>query len=366
MFGPYAPAPGSKKTLQNPLLDPVSSSSPGLKIVTLGDSVVWGDGNVESNKFSVKLAHDLANATGRSTTVIAYAHSGARLVSVDDPGSLVPTDGSVYQMDLNSQRPTTAEQADCAASRDSDAEVVLLDGCINEVGATKIALPIPFNWTTPDNVHATAYSACSAPMRKLIESVKLGFPRATIIVINYYQIVTGKSRLELEQPLPGSPHAVPKPGTPTDAANELEAEQKKLLTLSGHQNEALFVQPVHPAQPENILHSWQANSVEFLDTSQDCFQWAVAAADGKKVDSLDDSQAAPSCPIGPNEALPNLQQATQSVRVFLAKVDDEPEFGYGAPKTREWRLPSNRHPDDMYALRVPICEFHYKGDLGTC
>jgi hypothetical protein len=140
-FGPYAPAPGSKKTLQNPLLDPISSSSPGLKIVTLGDSVVWGDGNLERNKFSVKLARDLANATGRATTVVEYAHSGARLVSADDPASLVPTDGSVYQMDLNSQRPTTAEQADCAASRDSDAEVVLLDGCINEVGATKIALP---------------------------------------------------------------------------------------------------------------------------------------------------------------------------------------------------------------------------------
>jgi hypothetical protein len=363
MFGPYTPAANSPKTLQNPLLDAATTGT--LKIVTLGDSVIWGDGNLEQNKFSVKLAHDLANGTGRPTTVVAYAHSGARLASADDPGSLVPVDGSVFQMDLNSERPTTTEQADCAASRDSDAEVVLLDGCINEVGATKIALPIPFNWTTPENIHSTAYAACSTPMRKLLETVKLDFPKATIIVVNYYQVVTKDSIVRFEQPLPGAPQTISKLGTPQQAAVELQREQKKLLALSGHQHEALLVQPVHPAQPIDILHSWQANSIEFLNTSQGCFQWAVAAADGLNVDDLNNTEPNPSCPSGLNDMPPNAQQAKQAVRVFLAKVDNEPDFGYGALDTHEWLLPSQLHPDDMYLIRVPICKAHYKGDLSA-
>jgi hypothetical protein len=304
----------------------------------------------------------LANATGRSTTVAAYAHSGARLASSDDPASLVPTDGSVFQMDLNSERPTTTEQLDCAATADSDAEVVLLDGCINEVGATKIALPVPFNWTTPENIHATAYGACSTPMRKLLEAVKLAYPEAIIIVVNYYQVVTKDSIARFEQPLHGAGKTGAKSGTPRRAAETLQREQQKLHALFGDKQEALLTES---AKSPDILHSWQANSIEFLNTSQGCFQWAVAAADGQNVDDLNSTSADPSCPPGVNDMPPNAQPATQTVRVFLAKVDNEPDFGYGALTTHEWLLPSPIHPDDMYRIRVPICKAHYRGNQGA-
>src|SRR5579871_6565097 len=78
-FGPYTPAPGSTITLANPLLPSNSPANSTLEIVTLGDSVVWGDGNTELNKYAVKVAQDLANGTGLSTTIVAYAHSGAEL-----------------------------------------------------------------------------------------------------------------------------------------------------------------------------------------------------------------------------------------------------------------------------------------------
>jgi hypothetical protein len=362
-FGPYPPVAGAAKTLRNPLLDPTVPPPAILKIVTLGDSVVWGNGNTEPNKFAVKVAHDLANATGRPAMVVAYAHSGAKLYDGSDHESLVPVDGSVFQMDLNSEGPTTYEQATCAASKDSDAEVVLLDGCINEVGATHIALPLPFNWTTPEKIHATAYTACSQPMRTVLDTVKVGFPKATIIVINYYQIVTQDSIVALNKPLDGRHRGASQSGTPPQAAVELDAEQKKLLALSSHKPEAHLVQP---APPNDILHSWQANSAEFLSTSQNCFQWAVAAEDGMNVDKLDDSQPTPSCPTAPNDMPPSVQRPTNSIRVFLAEVDNEPEFGYGvATTTHEWVLPSPNHQDDMYQIRVPICEAHYSGDLGA-
>ena len=363
LFGPYPPAQASVKTLVDPLLPANTPPSSTLKMVTLGDSVVWGDGNTDQNKFVVKVAHDLANATGRSTTVVAYAHSGARLATADDPNSLVPTDGPVYQMDLNSERPTTAEQERCAAAHDADAEVVILDGCINEVGATKIALPIPLNWTTAKHIHQSAYASCSQPMLDLLNQVKLSFSKATILVINYYQVVTGLSTLEFKQQLPGSPR--PKPsrnGTPKSAALELQAEQDKLLALNGQEKVQLFDEPV-PQSPDNLLYAWQNNSIQFLSTSEDCFGWAVAAADGSPVDSM---KGLSSCPTGPTDVPPSLAQATQAVHVYLAKVPENDAYGYGVPQTsHEWRLPSKQHPDDMYATRVPLCNSHYQGDAGA-
>ena len=121
-------------------------------------------------------------------------------------------------------------------------------------------------------------------MFDLLTDVKQSFPKATIIVVNYYQIVTGRSRLELKEQLPGAPR--PSKGTPKDAAMELQAEQDKLLalTLNGQQKAQLFDQNI-PRSADDVLYAWQTNSIEFLDTSQDCFNWAVAAADGSAVDS---------------------------------------------------------------------------------
>lgn len=370
-FGPYPATPGSMRTLRNPIPEVSSGPNSLLKIITLGDSVVWGDGNVEKNKFSIKIAHDLADGTGRPTEVVAYAHSGAKLANGADPSSLVPTDaGPVYQMDLNSDRPTTQEQAECASIQDPDAEIVIVDGCINEVGATNIALPTPLNWTTPADIHAATFKGCSAPMQRVLTTVKNGFPNATIILLNYYQVVTPKSTLWLDQAVNGAglnaPHVSPaapaQAGTPQPAADALDAERDKLLGVSGGHNKEYSA----PRQlfPETVLQ-WSQDSLEFLNTSRDCFNWAVADVDGDDVDPLPQVSDTASCPSHkPNDPdkyknlAPPPRVATRAVRVFLADLDDEPQFGFGAKHTHEWRLPILHH-DDMFNIRQPLCKEHY-------
>lgn len=153
-FGLYQPAQGSAPTLENPQRKGYRGD---LKVVVFGDSVMWGDGLPPTEKFAGLFAQQLANLTGRNVHLVSYAHSGARLCKIDKADSVMHLgpDGNPYG-DLDSQRPTTVEQEGCAAGPQSDAEVVLLDGCINDVGATNIAMPFPFNWTDKNTIAANS------------------------------------------------------------------------------------------------------------------------------------------------------------------------------------------------------------------
>ena len=346
LFGPFPPAQSDTVRLADPLV-PSGTNSP-IKIVTMGDSVVWGNGNIPENKFSVKVAHYIANHTGRSTSIVAYAHSGARLLSTDN-GTTVLQDGSTYLQDLNSESPTTTQQETCAAGADSDAEIVLLDGCINETGATNIALPFPFNWVkgggfmSAAEVRQRAYTACSIPMKDLLISVHSHFLRATVVVINYYQVVTAGSTLFKQ--------GIHSEEPPTEV-DELQQEQENLLQLTQPGKKQYFVAPV---SPEVSRGAWMNRSIAFLDTSQGCFTWALAAANGLAPGSP--SATADSCPT---VTLPPASRATPNSRFYLAKIPNDPSFGYGARHTHEWRLPILHRRDDMYAKRAVMCDRQYK------
>ena len=107
-----------------------------LKIVAFGDSVVWGDGEKPDNKIVSLVGQRVADETGSEVRVVSFAHSGARLKCVDDQTSKVPTRGTGSDEetlgDLDGQHTTTSEQVACATEANSDAEIVLLDGCINK------------------------------------------------------------------------------------------------------------------------------------------------------------------------------------------------------------------------------------------
>lgn len=338
---------GSPATFANPLR-PVDTGE--LKVVVFGDSVMWGDGLRPEHKFVYLFGQDLANLTGRPVRVVSYAHSGARLSRIDDLNSVMhELDGKLLG-DLDSQRPTTVEQEECSAKTDSDAEVVLLDGCINDVGATDIAIPFPFNFTQPGAIAENA-EACHKPMHDLLQKALLQYPNATIIDVNYYRIVSTAS------------HPAPLMETRMRAALDLTEEQQKLWAAS---KKPLPSPPASPhgamaesAQLSAFLH-WAYNSDAFLNTSQDCFNNAVGT-----VDQLPNPQACSQhvplpyrCPSSPL-----MLQATASSRVYLATLDDKPEFSYGASKSRIWPVPVGNIPsthDDFYDERQKLCKRVYR------
>jgi hypothetical protein len=357
-FNKFDPASDSAPTLANPLAPSLKST---LKIVVLGDSVMWGDGLKPKEKFVALFGQNLANLTGRSVLVTSFAHSGARLHHIDDPHSTLNFVGGQPQGDLDSERPTTEEQSDCAAAQQPDAEIVLLDGCINDVGATKIALPFPFNWTPKETI-ADDTAACGPEMNALLGRVTTQFKYATIAVVNYYRVVSKDSTVLFAAQVNGAP-PVQKKGSSPSQVDRLAQEQNKLLYMSG-KNQQLMNLPLSQTAQENgreaALQLWDTNSEAFLSTSQTCFNWSIGGVD-KESGGSDPPKCAPLYPP-PNHAvaLSYVGLASADSRVFLATVPDDPEYAFGARHTHLWHLPVRflfwTFADDMYSTRKKLCK----------
>jgi hypothetical protein len=346
------PPNGAKHSLENPLRKGVRSP---LVMLAFGDSAMWGNGLTASYKYANLVGKYVADKTGRTVELHTYAHSGALLANASDScyEPIVPSDHGRAPEDLNAGLPSALQQETEAAAPYKDAELVLLDGCINDVSAEKIALPFPFSLETRNQVHEVTKRWCSNDMLTVLRKSLLDFPAATIIVSNYWLIISDKSKpygLEIRKPVARF--------TPKERASirdmddllraELKAERLAGLPVTG--SDAV-------ANPRITLQHWWENSQEFLATSTACFDWAVSFVDGKVTGASDE------CPVDAPH-VPK-QVATKEVRTFLADVPDSPEYSYGAGrKKRVWSVPVPPFRQDlMYSKRSPICDKHYSDAL---
>lgn len=342
-FGPITPLYHGPPKLSNPLTNGTAANpSKPLKIVTFGDSAMWGNGDLPKQRIAWLVGQSVANETQRTVVVDAFAHSGARLKRVDpDKGWLLPLDGENALSDLDAERPTTEEQIVCASGIDSDAEIVLLDGCINEVGATDIALPIfPFlNDTSPAQIQERVYGDCGMPMKTALKHVMNDFPKATIVLLNYWLVVSQESK-------------------PVEAENTTEIDLARACQLRD------------PEETRTKGQKWWSNSECFLGTSQKCFTWAIACANGTIQGPQCVLPDATNDPTDPQECPPGPFPPPKSPRVFLAVVPDNPEYAYGASDTHLWRAPIHFlfwtwHKDEMYNTRAELCDlFALPSDSG--
>jgi hypothetical protein len=346
-FDPILPHNGPR-TLVNPL-NPTDTSP--LTMLSLGDSAMWGNGLNIDHKYSHQVAQHLADAAGRVVNLVTYAHSGANL-STEAKQSyepLITSDKGRPPGDPNAGLPTTLQQEACAKKDYSQAEVILLNGCINDVSAEAIGLPFPLIGARPAEIKRRALKQCSEPMQTLLKNTKDDYPRATIIVSNYWLIISDKSSpigVTMKKRIARSTSSDPALNKEFDGliSAQLKAEQE-----TGKN----FVASDLASDPANIFRKWSDNSRAFLDTSQDCFVWAVSVANSKSAAKTDNP-----CPHAP-PALPQL--ASEDLRVFLATVSDDPAFSYGAGQLKRlWSVPVvRRRYDQEYVPRHALCKSHY-------
>ena len=330
LFQPQNPVPGTRH----------------LKVVVFGDSAAWGNGDKPEHRIANLVSQNLADDTGQPVDLNSYAHSGALLnpVKTDKPG--YPVRHGKPISDVGNARPGIEEQAECAEVEDSDADFVILDGCINDVGAFNIAIPpFLFNKTTPTEIRnggngkTGVIEACSAPMRDSLEKIKHFFPNAKVVLMNYWLVISDDSK--------------PKPAftPPTEDQKVVKLAKTKKVFDKYSKEDTRTV--------EAKTQTWAENAVEFLNDTTDCFTWAVASANADSVDppSTHSDLNQPAC--DPFRPAPN--QPMAPTRIFLAKVSENPLYSYGAPQSHVWELPIPLifgfaiGPDEMFRKRNCEC-----------
>ena len=148
-------------------------------ILTVGDSVCWGQGLLEEHKF------DFLYAKAKGMALTRAAHSAAVIG--------MPTDSSteVENGEIPVGPPSVWQQV-LAQTDWPEIKLVLLNGGLNDVGLTRILSP----WTSTVQLEAWVNQFCNSAMHDLLEAVagKLALPQARIAVLGYYPILSPSSK----------------------------------------------------------------------------------------------------------------------------------------------------------------------------
>ncbi len=163
-----------------------------LNMLVLGDSILWGQGLKEEHKSWYLVKKWLEDTTGMRVRERIEAHAGA---VVGTSGAAPPKTLTLYG-EISSAWPTLHDQVDDALRALDDpatVDLVLIDGCINDVNARRFLNAA----NTPEGIKALAREKCGAPVETLLARVADSFPNAHIITTGYYPIISSKSPHDL-------------------------------------------------------------------------------------------------------------------------------------------------------------------------
>ncbi|PYR66586.1 MAG: hypothetical protein DMF87_19360 [Acidobacteria bacterium] len=151
-----------------------------MKVTVVGDSVAWGQGLLDAHKYG-----SIVNQTlGLVTPPLMLAHSGATV------GLRGATPFTARSGEVPTSSPTVLEQVN-AAPDPADAQIVLLNGGINDVNIRVILNPLT---TSADLSHKTR-RYCHDDMLALLQAATQRFtsPESRLVVTGYYPILSHES-----------------------------------------------------------------------------------------------------------------------------------------------------------------------------
>jgi|WetSurMetagenome_2_1015567.scaffolds.fasta_scaffold07385_2 lysophospholipase L1-like esterase len=157
-----------------------AKKSEAYHIAVIGDSIAWGNGLEEQNKYCYQVAEWLYKKINIPVDVTVYAHSGASISG--EPGESIDPS-------LNSKTPTLMQQAKNIKDKD-ELDLILVSGGINDVGIGNI-----LDANTPSQDIVSLTESINASMKKLLTFL-VDETDANIIVTGYYPIITEDSKVE--------------------------------------------------------------------------------------------------------------------------------------------------------------------------
>jgi hypothetical protein len=150
------------------------------KMAVIGDSIAWGNGLNQEDKYYNQVAEWLRKTLNRPVEVTVYAHSGAVISGAT---------GESKDPNLNSGYPTLMDQA---KNIKDDVDLILVSGGINDVGIGNI-----LDANTPSATIEQRSKDIINPMKNLLTYL-LDETDAKIIVTGYYPLITEESNVELQ------------------------------------------------------------------------------------------------------------------------------------------------------------------------
>jgi lysophospholipase L1-like esterase len=157
-----------------------------LQMLVLGDSIMWGQGLREGEKFSSRVMCWLEERTDREVKVHVEAHSGAVLSAA----AAVKLNFQAASGEVNLTTPTVNEQLDHSIQfyeeDRTSPSLILLNGCINDVGVKSLLDAS----TLMDDLRARTRKSCGEDMYALLQRVRNNFPDSQVLVTSYYPIVS--------------------------------------------------------------------------------------------------------------------------------------------------------------------------------
>lgn len=166
-------------------------------IVTLGDSIMWGQGLPENMKFRNLVAQwiqGMYQATGYVNSVPTRSHSGAKiLVDSGETDRLTGLPGEIpsHWPSITMQLNMTLDDLKQNGMVSREIYLVLLDGGINDVSVPDLLSPA----NSTGHIRDLINQKCVARMAGLLPQVLQAFPNAAVIVTGYYPIASSDSDL---------------------------------------------------------------------------------------------------------------------------------------------------------------------------
>lgn len=184
------------------------------RALVIGDSIAWGQGLEDADKAYRKIATEFARRDRRDSVVeIVRAHSGAWI----DWGHDTDDTHATSWGEIPAWAPTVREQAEWSDAPLPDTldersaiDLVIVSGCINDSGVLSLFADAE---TTLDDVDALAEAHCGpdtdpgddgadGDMGKLLGFLVGHYPRAEIVVMGYYSIVSESTDAPFGVPMP--------------------------------------------------------------------------------------------------------------------------------------------------------------------
>jgi lysophospholipase L1-like esterase len=168
-------------------------------MLVVGDSLVWGQGLDEKDKFYNLVKNWLQSELGKNVDLKVKAHSGARLNLQEFETKALEEaerdETAEYHPEINLWFPSISAQI-AAAQKEyrnpADVKLIMLSGSITDIDTGEILNPFGDN----KKLRADITKFCYQEMFQLLERSARAFPEAQMVVVGYFPILSKDTRTD--------------------------------------------------------------------------------------------------------------------------------------------------------------------------